>query len=101
MPPYTQEEYHAEFLGNFSESTEETELRELGKKYHTICEEYDQKVCSGSTEGGVAIPIGGYELGLININASRVRKQIQREGMLKGYSPKQIREAIQRVWREL
>ena len=92
--------YRRELLGEFSLTTTDVELYELGKKYHTICEEYDQKVCS-FTEDGVAMPIDGYELGLININTSRVRKQIQREGMLKGYSPKQIREAIQKVGKEM
>lgn len=97
---YNKEQFEAEYLCSF-ENTTPQELYELGKKYHTICEEYDQSVCSYKNEKGVAIPTNNYEFVLINRHAMKIRKDINREGMLKGFSPKEIREVISEVGKRL
>ena len=97
---YNKEQFDAEYLCSFEDTTPQ-ELYELGKKYHTICEEYDLSVCSYKNEKGVAVPTNNYEFILINCHAMKVRKDINRDGMLKGFSPKEIREVISEIGKRL
>jgi len=63
----------------------------LAEQYHLDCDRYDATVCSGMSEDGTPMPIGPYELGLVNQNARRVIRRLQHltfdhEGLMKAIS---------------
>ena len=69
-------EFIALLYGDFTPTEKDSRLYELAKQYHEETEYYDQAVCSGRTERGIAIPIDAYEHGLINRNAMKMRKRL-------------------------
>ena len=69
-------EFSALLYGDFTPIEKDRRLYELAKQYHEETEAYDQTVCIGRTESGIAMPIDTYEFGLINRNALRVRKRL-------------------------
>lgn len=69
-------EFSALLYGDFTPTEKDQRLWELAKQYHEETEAYDQRVCSGRTERGVAMPVNAYEHGLINRNALAVRKRL-------------------------
>ena len=78
-----------------SESEEERKLRELAETYHTGCEAYDRRVCSGtSPRTGEAMPLTHDEMRLINRHALEMRVAIVREGQQLGFSRAQVEQAI-------
>ena len=62
--------------GDFTPTEKDRRLYELAKQYHEETEAYDQTVCSGRTERGIAMPINAYEHRLINRNALKMRKRL-------------------------
>lgn len=78
-----------------SESEEERKLRELAENYHTGCEAYDRRVCSGTSKRtGNAIPLTHNEMRLINRHALEMRDTIIQEGRRLGFSREQVEQAI-------
>ena len=78
-----------------SESEEERKLRELVETYHTGCEAYDRRVCSGtSPRTGDAIPLTSDEMRLINRHALEMRDYLIVEGQRLGFSREQVEQAI-------
>jgi hypothetical protein len=69
-------EFSALFYGDFTPTEKDRQLYELAKQYHEETEAYDQTVCSGRTERGIAMPIDAYEYGLINRSALKMRKRL-------------------------
>lgn len=65
--------------GDFKPTEKDRRLYELAKQYHDETEAYDQTVCSGRTEQGVAMPINPYQFGMINRNAIQVQKRLLKE----------------------
>lgn len=51
-----------------------TGLQELATEYHQETEAYAQKVCTGKTDEGVAVPMTADQRRLININALEVHR---------------------------
>lgn len=83
------------------ESEEERNLRKFAETYHTGCEAYDRRVCSGtSPRTGNAIPLTPHEMGLINRHALEMRDTIIREGWKLGFSREQVEQAIRQYSRE-
>ena len=87
-------ELRALLCGNFTPSEKDHRLHCLAKIYHEETEAYDQTVCSARNERGVAIPIGGYELRLINQNALKVRRRLLNENP--DISPRELHNVISR-----
>lgn len=80
-----------------SESEEERKLRELAETYHTGCEAYDRRVCSGtSPRTGEAMPLAHDEMWLINRHALKMRDTIIQEGQRLGFSREQVEQAIRK-----
>ncbi len=77
------------YFAYFTPTEEELKMRELVKKYHELCEAFDQKVCRLKNDRGVAIPTDDWELGQINKNAIEVRKKV-----FSGYTLTEIQEAF-------
>ena len=87
-------EMYGEWL---AESDEEKALRELAETYHTLCNVYDDSVCSGiSPWTGEIMPINPLEASLINIHAREVRKRLMITAYEKGISEEQMSDAIKR-----
>ncbi len=77
------------------ESEEERKLRELARYYHTGCEAYDRRVCSGtSPRTGEAMPLTHDEMRLINRHALEMRDTIILEGQRLDFSREQVEQAI-------
>jgi hypothetical protein len=82
---------HGEWLGP---TEEEIELSKIAEEYHTRCDAYDRRVCTGiSPRSGEPMPVNGYELGLVNQNARKVLDELMRKNP---YSREQIWKAIQK-----
>lgn len=80
------------------ETARERKLRQLAETYHTGCEAYDRRVCSGiSPETGEAMPLTRDEMGLITHHARTVRLAVIAEGWQLGFAPEEVEEAI-RKW---
>ena len=80
-----------------SESEEERKLRELAETYHTGCEAYDRRVCSGtSPRTGNAIPLTHDEMRLISRHALEMRDTIIQEGQRLGFSREEVEQAIRK-----
>ncbi len=82
--------------GEWRVSTEqERKLRELAETYHTGCEAYDKRVCSGtSPRTGEAMPMDNDEMRLINRHALQMRDAMIAEGERLGFTRRQVEEAI-------
>ena len=77
------------------ETEQERKLRELAETYHTGCENYDRRVCSGiSPRTGDAIPRTYDEMRLINRHALDMRDEMIREGACHGFTKEQVMRAI-------
>ena len=70
---------NALLYGDFAPTEKDRRLYELARQYHEETEAYDQTVCSGRNDRGVAMPVDVYEHGLINRNALKVRAQILKD----------------------
>ncbi|NMB28376.1 MAG: hypothetical protein GX987_10055 [Tissierellia bacterium] len=68
-------EYYCEWI----RSKEYQEAHKLWLWYNYHCELYDSKICTGSNEYEDYIPVSGVEFKLINQNAIRNLKHIQKE----------------------
>lgn len=60
----------------FQITERELRLRELARQYNERCEAFDQMVCSGKTDNGVAMPATYVELGAVNRNANAVKREL-------------------------
>jgi hypothetical protein len=82
------------------ETEEEAQLRELAAYYHTICDAYDRRVCSGILlRTGEAMPMTREEVQLVNRHAFAVRTQVMRMAAEYGFTERQVHEAIKRYAR--
>lgn len=86
------------FSTQFTLSREEMRADELARQYHVDCEAYDEMVCSGRSRGE-AMPIGARELALVNVNASRVRREVYDKAKADGVDQELVRKAISRASR--
>ena len=68
-----------------------TTLWDLAREYHRRTEEYDRTVCTGPLRDGGALPATHHELGLSNVNARKVRQEIQQRT---GVDPLALARAI-------
>lgn len=70
-------------------------LYEIARWYHEDTEAYDRAVCHGGfgPDGG-AMPLNGFERGLINANAKDLMKHAMRRGLEAGFTPEEVRKAI-------
>ncbi|MBZ7634888.1 hypothetical protein FML11_16530 [Klebsiella oxytoca] len=87
-----------QYLSQWRISERDTRLYELATRYHQSCEAYDRMICTGPHCWGLIFPATHEEMGLINKNALRVRKEILDEAILEGFSKAEILNAISR-WR--
>ena len=53
-----------------------SKIREAVKEYEDECESFDRLICSGRKDG-IAIPMNGRELAIINVHARKVRQEVQ------------------------
>ena len=95
---YRKRFFPSELYGNWVvEMEQERKLRELAETYHTSCDAYDRRVCTGiSPRTGEAIPMTPDETRLSNHHAREMREWAIAEGWQLGFSPKQVEEAIRR-----
>jgi hypothetical protein len=85
-------ELHGRWL---AETEQERKLRELAETYHTGCEAYDRRVCSGTLpRTGEAMPMTVDEMRLINNHALRMREGMVEEGERFGFTRRQVEKAI-------
>ena len=78
--------------GDFTPTDEDRRLYELAKQYYDETEAYDQRICSGRNERGVAMPIDSCEIGLINRNAQIVFERLTTQN--KDIGRTELRQAI-------
>lgn len=72
---------------------EELNLKQIAEDYHSLCDAYDRHVCSGiSPRTGEAMPVNGYELGIVNRHARYILNELVRDNPW--FSMEQIRKAI-------
>ena len=65
--------------GDFTPTEKDRRLYELARQYHAEAEAYDQSVCTGRNERGIAIPVNSYELVSINRNALKIKERLLRD----------------------
>lgn len=81
------------YMCDFTPSEKDLKLSNLAKCYHDICERYDLTVCSGRSErDDCAVPIGGYQLRMVNLNARHVFKSLCDQNP--DVSPRELRRTI-------
>jgi hypothetical protein len=68
-------DFQKQFLGTFEISKKERVLYELSQWYHETCETFDRTICSGPIVDGSIRPVDGFELGIINRNALKAKKE--------------------------
>jgi hypothetical protein len=95
---YSQAERRRLMHGDWTGPTEEElELSKIAAEYHTRCDAYDRKVCSGiSPITGEPMPIGD-EFRLVNRHAREVIGELVAKNP---YSREQIWKAIQKYSRQ-
>lgn len=69
-------------------------LHELATRYHTECEAYDQKVCTGPMGQDGVMPANQHQMALINRNAHAVRKRLTEEAAREGIGREELARAI-------
>jgi len=84
--------FSALLCDNFTPTKKSQRLYELAKQYHKETEAYNQRVCSGRTERGVAIPVDSYEFRLINRNALKALTRLLDENP--GINRQELHRAI-------
>lgn len=87
-------EFEQLYCCTFATTDKDDMTHKLATQYHEECEIYDKTVCSGERDG-VAIPIDGRELSLINKNARVVHDTVMYTAKLHGISGNEMRRAIQ------
>jgi hypothetical protein len=71
-----------EYLGFPIPLTQKELLAEqLYIEYHYLTEQYDQRVCSGRTERGIAIPASGLQRRLSGAYAKSIQKRMREKAM--------------------
>lgn len=70
----------------------------LAREYHTECEAYDRKVCTGPITRDGILPANGREASLINENAVRVRDRLLCVAASAGVSREMLLRAIALHW---
>lgn len=81
--------------GTFELSDKDVALHQLAQQYHEECEEYDKTICSGKRDG-VAMPINGQEMAMINKHARSVRERVIAAAGMRDASKREMVQAIQR-----
>jgi hypothetical protein len=69
-------------------------LHELATQYHTECEAYDRKVCTGPVTKDGIMPATNDERARINRNALAVQKRILSEAEREGFTWRELADAI-------
>ena len=85
---------NALLYGDFKPTESDRRLYELAKQYHEETEAYDETVCSGRNERGVAMPVDAYEFRLINKNALKIKMRLIHDNP--AIEPTDINRAISR-----
>ena len=73
------------------------ELYELAEQYYVRTELYDRAVCSCRMPDGTAVPENGWERAYSTRHALDLRRRLNQEAEVLGYSPKELREAMYKV----
>lgn len=81
-------------FGRFELSKRDIELMELAKKYHDICDKYDDSVCTGLNEYKESIPMNPTERHKMTMNSIKTRRDINHEAICSGFSESEISNAI-------
>ena len=94
-----QEEWLSSFMCvPWEPSERDKQLNELANQYHERTEDYDRTVCTGPIINGEIRPVHPHERSLINQNAHRVHREIQKEARIQGFTSLELQKAISR-WR--
>jgi len=89
------EDFVREYLGTFEYVEQDQYLHKLAEEYHTRCEDYDRRVCTGPIGRDGILPMTNQEMGAINRNALAVRKELQDRAYLEhGILSKEVSNAI-------
>jgi len=83
------------YWGQWEISEDDKYLFDLAKEYHQRTEEYDQFVCTGRTEKGIAMPTASVEMRLINKNALLILHELtERSRHERNITPDRVKKAI-------
>lgn len=88
------EQYRALFYGEFSIEGRDPDLVELADEYHRRTEAFDRTVCTGPIGRDGIMPANARELGLINANAQRIRRELVDRAVRAGFTEAQFKEAM-------
>lgn len=86
-------EYIREIRG-FVPTDDKEPLRKLAAFYHDECERYDRTVCTGPRTYRGIMPANPDQQRLIQRNADALFSRLVPEAAAKGFSPKELRDAI-------
>ena len=85
---------YAEYLCNPAPEFPES-LLEISRFYYATAEAYDRTVCTGPVKHGSIYPANNHEIVLINRFAAGLLKQCRAYAKQLGYSPEQLKAAMQ------
>ncbi len=82
-------------------TAERTDLPwQLAKEYYERCDAYDATVCTGKGKEG-PMPINGDEFRLINVNASKVLREVHAKAEAAGFTKSDVRDAMHEYSRKV
>ena len=87
-------DFNEMYLGRFRITPTDKYLAELAEEYHTTCEAYDKKVCTGPNSKYGILPANGREVAKINKHATEVLRRLKEKALVKGILPKDVEKAI-------
>ena len=90
-----EKEFIAEFMWEpLSVNDAQRELDRLAAEYHVHTEAFDQRVCTGRTENGTAVPLGADERGTISRHARELRIQLNRTAEELGFTRREANASV-------
>lgn len=72
----------------------ELKLQQLAREYEETCEAFDQRVCTGRSRDGVAMPVTSWEVAAVNGFAKETLSRLARRA---GVSQTKFLEAIRAI----
>jgi hypothetical protein len=89
-------DFNEMYLGRFRITPTDKYLAKLAEEYHTTCEAYDEKVCTGPNSKYGILPANSSEAGAIGKHAREVMRRLKEKAIVKGILPKDVEQAIKR-----
>lgn len=86
--------FQQEYLCTFWDSVGEFTLKELARLYHQRTDEWDELICTGRNERGVAIPVTADQRRLVDQNAKRVYSELKQKAQALGFTTKEWHQAV-------